>query len=259
MANTRINSCKSCGFKVTETFVPEEVMEYSLLGLRRKLVAEPAKWESVLVDGLCEKCKKREDLKREKEKSEKDKQEKIRKGCEIIGGEYAYRNFNFDSYKPKTESQKEALKVAMAFNPARDNVMFVGPAGTGKSHLACAIALQSEENLNKTKRWRITELLRDFRRIEAYEEANKINAIVNCKLLIIEDFGAHKETDWSTSILWEILDRRIETGTNGLIMTTNIGRGKMAEEMGERIPSRLSALCKIVKIDGPDGRIKDEK
>ena len=102
----------------------------------------------------------------------------------------------------------------------------------------------------------MTDLLRYLREIQTHEDEGAIfDSIVNSEILLIEDIGAHKETDWSTATLWDIIDKRIEKGINGLVVTSNFGRGTLAKQVGDRIPSRLSAMCRVINIDGDDHRL----
>lgn len=256
MANTRINTCRLCGLEATEKWENPQYQTLNFLGEIRKFMVDPGHWETILINGICPECNEREELRNEKEKAEKAVQKTIEKGIEIMGGEYAYKNYRFDSYTPKTESQKEALKICKEFDPSNDNIYLVGPTGVGKTHLACSIALTSMPRLLSAKRWKVTELLRHIRTLKsAPDEENEINLLSNCPLLILEDIGAQKETDWGNSILWEILDNRIDKGINGLVITSNVGRGMLASTIGERIPSRISSLCRVVKIEGSDYRV----
>lgn len=257
--NTRINKCAGCELTVTETWIKPVTRWLECMGMRKEFTVEMGRWETELENGRCKKCKKREDEENEKKETEKAVQEAIEKGIKVVGGEFAYRNYNFDTFKPKTESQKEALRICKKFDPAKDNIYLVGPTGVGKSHLACSIALASMPRLLSAQRWKVTELLRQFRVFKgATEETEGIDSLSRCPLLILEDIGAQKETDWGNSILWEIIDNRIESGANGLIVTSNVGRSMLASSMGERIPSRLSSICRIVKVDGPDHRVTKE-
>lgn len=255
--NTRINKCADCDLTVTETWVKPVTRWLECMGMRKEFTVEMGRWETELENGRCKKCKKREDEENAKKETEKAVQEAIEKGIKVVGGEFAYRNYNFDSFKPKTESQKEALKVCKNFDPAMDNLILIGPAGVGKSHLACAIILSSLQNIASAQRWRVTELLRHFRKFNdnVINQENEIERVSNAKILVIEDIGVERDTTWGSSILWEILDKRIDRGINGLIITSNVGRSKLADTMSDRIPSRISQLCKFIQIDGPDHRI----
>jgi len=229
------------------------------MGVKKEFTVEVGYWKTDLIDGKCKTCKKGEDEENEKKNKEKAIQETIQKGIEIVGGEYAYRNYNFDSYKPKTKSQENALNICRSLDPQKENLILVGPAGVGKSHLACAIILSSILRLLSAQRWRVTELLRHIRKFNdnAKIQDEEIKKIINSKPLLIEDIGVEKDTTWGTSILWEIIDNRIDKGINGLILTTNIGRSKMAEAMSDRIPSRITQLCKTIYVEGPDHRIEN--
>lgn len=257
MENIQIKSCKVCGEEVTERWINAQYETLNFLGVKKKFIVEPGRWESELTNGFCKSCFERETKRNEKEKAEKELQEKNSKAIEIIGGRYAFENFNFDSYSPKTKSQEIALKTCREFDFNFENLMLVGPAGVGKSHLACSILKNSGDCIFNSQRWRVTELLRRIREFNdnAKQQSIEIEKVVYSKILVIEDIGVEKDTVWGSSILWEILDKRIENGINGLILTSNLGRSKLAENMTDRIPSRISHLCKFVQIDGPDNRL----
>lgn len=247
--------CIKCEKAGLEIWTKGETRSYKFLDQDRSIYVQPEKVYADF-DRYCADCLKIVTAQREKALEGERISKKWDALVNAIGGLQIAKDFTFEKYDPITPSQKLAMEACRGFDPEQENLYLVGPAGVGKSHLACATA-QTWFNFGKSiQRWRITELFRFFRRKRGADEEEKmISDIVNVGVLVIEDLGAHKETDWSTSILWEIIDRRLEHGINGLIVTTNLGRGDLAEQIGDRIPSRLSGLCKVVKIEGRDMRL----
>lgn len=260
-ANIRIKKCESCGAEKKEKFLPEvkQYMEF----MKRELVVQSARWEwADPKDGLsdqygkpmCRDCVEKERMRRREVEIEKKQKEYLDEKINMIGGALNFKNFTFEKYNPLTASQCEAFKACKEFNRIFHNLFLIGEAGVGKTHLATATL--NEHYRQGSKRYRITELLRHFRiKRDAEAEQKLIDEFVDCPILVIEDFGVQKSTDWSIQIWWEILDRRIEAGRNGLIVTSNTGRSKLAESMGDKITSRMSGLCRVIKIEGLDLRV----
>lgn len=256
---SRLVTCYVCQSAFTEIWTLPELHTYRIGSIEKTITLAPECHNRFVSDrGECRDC---QDARLQREREARDELARIeneKKIMEHIGGEKPFRSFRIESYRPQNESQAKALSSCQLFNPSEDNFLLIGPTGVGKTHLAVATVLNLVNNKSAFFRFRVTELLRTLRfERKAREEEEFISSLVAAPILLLEDLGAHKETDWGTSILWEIIDRRIEAARNGLIVTSNIGRGKMAEAMGDRIPSRLSGICRIITIDGDDFRVKN--
>lgn len=254
LENTRIKTrevhCATCQKVLTEKYTEPERKEVTILGRERTFFDPGGVIEQVLWLGRCKECY--GELSNEMEKQRKINI--LQREIGHIGGPKPYYEFRFEKFTPRNNSQERALKICQEFDPKKENLLLIGPTGIGKTHLACAICLKFTDY----QRYRVTELLRELRYQRTAEEEDKIiRNFIGASILLIEDLGAQKETDWGTAILWEIIDRRIERNQNGLIITSNHGRGKLSQNMGDKIPSRLSSICKIVNIEGDDYRVKN--
>ena len=73
--------------------------------------------------------------------------------------------------------------------------------------------------------------------------------------LIIDDIGAEKLTDFVRQTTYYLINER-EMNELPLIITSNYGLEQLAEQIDDRIASRIAGMCEIVKFKGEDKRIK---
>lgn len=150
----------------------------------------------------------------------------------------------------ETTGNSEAFREAKSFDPSKDNIFIQGPTGSGKSHLA-AIAIRRflKYPLRVST---ITQMLlsREVRRCDsARGEQEVIDRYVNTKVLLIDDLGVAKDTEFSLSLLYEIINGRYMNRPGGLVITSNLGLGNLAEKIGDdRISSRLAQMCKFFNL-----------
>ena len=166
-----------------------------------------------------------------------------------LGGLLAYEDFTLARY-----DNEKAIRACDGFPDC--NLYIYGPAGTGKTHLATGVARQLPGS-SVLKPQRIYRIVRGNGRQSAEDEQASINRLVRQPILVIDDLGVDKRTDYSVSTLYEIIDGRIMAKKKGLIVTSNLSLDALAERLGDdRIASRLAGACRIVEISGADRRIK---
>lgn len=142
-------------------------------------------------------------------------------------------------------------------------LMLYGKAGSGKTHLACAIARHIIEQKQIQVRFaRVVDLLAEIRKTfnenEQYRTENEsdlISRYTSVPLLVIDDLGAEKTTDWVRQILYQIIDERwIEQ--KPIIVTSNLNLEELEARFEERIASRVAGMCRLVESRDYDYRIK---
>ncbi len=140
--------------------------------------------------------------------------------------------------------------------------LFLGPPGTGKSHLVQAIGYQAIKS-NFTVRYRsIFDTVRDFLQDEAFAgQENMIAKYLKPDLLIIDDMGIKQLPKRSGEYLFEIVMRRYETKST--IMTSNRPLEDWGKLLGD-VPSATAILdrflhhAEIITITGRSYRLKDK-
>ena len=97
------------------------------------------------------------------------------------------------------------------------------------------------------------EDLRDSYDSKDPEFEQVLSMVKNCKLLIIDDIGAERVTEWVRERMVSIINTRT---SNGLctIYTSNLSPEELTEELGERIASRVLGSSQVVEIAGGDWR-----
>jgi len=141
------------------------------------------------------------------------------------------------------------------------DVCWLGPPGTGKSHLCQAIGYQAIK-AGFTVRYRsVFDVPRDFLHEQAFEGADKVLAqYLKPDLLIIDDMGMKQLPKRSGEYLFEIIMRRYETKST--MMTSNRPLEDWGKLLGD-VPSATAILdrflhhAEIITITGKSYRLKD--
>lgn len=152
-----------------------------------------------------------------------------------------------------------------------------GKPGTGKTHLAAAIIRNVyEESIPKpyfcleTYRWRYKKIrLPSFvtipslllRMRSSFDDANKeneqsiIDEYTEDRLIIFDDFGAEKMSEWSLQVLYIIVDHRY-TRMLPTVITSNLTIDDIGGKISDRIASRIAGMCNIINLVGEDRRLR---
>lgn len=171
-------------------------------------------------------------------------------------GEGALERFTFDKFRPYDDTTQKALELAKRFHPKTSNLYLLGITGSGKTHLAAAIALHALESRQSVQFFPSgPSLTRHLRGLDGLEEERRINDIAAADVLVINELGIGKDTEFSIAMAVEIIDRRIMKGKNGLVLTSNLHPAELAAKAGDaRLESRIIGLCKIIEAGKKDFR-----
>jgi DNA replication protein DnaC len=149
------------------------------------------------------------------------------------------------------------------FLARRENVLFIGGSGTGKTHLATAIAVEACAQGKRVRFTRVTELITQL--LEAREERQllRIRAqISKLDLLILDELGYVPASKVGAELLFDIISTSYERAS--LIVTTNLPFERWTEVLdNERLTGaaldRLTHRCHIVETGGASYRLKDSR
>lgn len=177
----------------------------------------------------------------------------------------------------------EIKKCEVVFNRF-ESLFITGPAGTGKSYMASAI-------LKEEGRWRVRDRLNQLyegkeKYGEMYELPRGVGTTINwvtvpnlllelrgsfkdksesteqeivhnyseVDMLVLDDLGAEKSSEFSIQSLYLIIDRRYSEMRHTII-TSNLSLREVSEKVGDRIASRIAGMCKVIELKGKDRRL----
>ena len=145
----------------------------------------------------------------------------------------------------------------------RENLLFVGPSGTGKSHLATALGMAACAQGRKVRFFRVTELITLL--LEAKEERQLLRLrqqLGKLDLLILDELGYGPASKAGAELLFDVIATAYERSS--VILTTNLPFEHWTEVLGnERLTGaaldRLTHRCHILETKGESYRLQDAK
>jgi len=180
-----------------------------------------------------------------------------------------YAACSFESFKSASgSSQDRALLRAQSLvneYPAVDRgLLFMGPAGVGKTHIAVAIIRGLVEKGFAGVFSEFGALLKEiqdsYNPISKSSELKVLAPIYQTEVLVLDELGATIPTDWVRDTMYQIINKRYND-KKLTIFTTNYSDERRLEKeqvledrIGSRLRSRLYEMCTKVVMDGGDYR-----
>ncbi len=190
-----------------------------------------------------------------------------------------YEACSFDNYHPQGNnftadevfiSQSHALndaqKLAREYPVLDLGLLFIGPCGVGKTHLAVAtIKALIDKGINclfYDFRDLLKEIQDSYNPVSNTTELKVLDPVYQAEVLVLDELGASKPTDWVRDTMTQIINTRYNDRkvtiftTNYLDDPKNSGEESLRDRVGVRLRSRLYEMCKAVEIKGDDFRLK---
>ncbi len=175
-------------------------------------------------------------------------------------------NFNLDYYSdiaegkasPRVRMEKNFAYIQKYINnfPNGENLLLVGNTGLGKTHLSIAIANALIEKgygvFYSSAEYLITKMQKEkFGKND--NDFSYCDAALECDLLVLDDLGTEFSTQFSKSVIYDIINTRILT-KKSTIINTNLFMPEIKEMYSPRIASRLIGEYTTLLFEGADIR-----
>lgn len=199
----------------------------------------------------------------EREKEEREKEEAKAKARSLKKASLMDERFYTATFNNAKETQYNKKNLGTCRRYAeifpemvmkKQGLLFWGDVGTGKSYASACIA---NYLLGRGVPVVMTSFVKAIEAIRSREQEERLFGIVaTVKLLILDDFGAERTTDYALEKVYDIVDSRYRSGLP-LIVTTNLSMDEMLQERDtrySRIYDRIFEMCYPVQWTGPSWR-----
>ncbi len=207
---------------------------------------------------LC-KCEQEALEKRKQEEEFAEKMRDIQRRKDASMMDSVYRSASFDKYEINDQNKgiyKMATNYVQKFNQMlaeNQGILIYGPVGTGKSYTAACIA---NALIEKHVPVIMTSFVKIMQNIVSQDEAQYMEMLNTADLLILDDLGAERNTEYALEKVYNIIDSRSRS-QKPMLLTTNLELGDMmntADIRYQRIYDRIFDTCYPVKLEGKSFR-----
>ena len=234
------------------------IMQVSSPALEDQKATKPLK---VTRQCRCEREQEAKEKRREEDKRAMEQVNRLRKASLI---DEKFRDATFDKFQI-TKSNARNLKLCRRYAEAFDEMLeknqgliFWGDVGTGKTFAAACIA---NDLLSRGIPVAMTSLVKLLEVVQRGEdkESDIIASLNSAKLVIFDDLGAERSTDYGLEKIYNIIDSRYRRKLP-MLLTTNLTIEEMKQEVDrryKRIYDRVFEICYPMQFTGQSWRKKE--
>jgi DNA replication protein DnaC len=166
------------------------------------------------------------------------------------------------TFQPRADRQKLEMLSTCAYVRSRENVLFLGPPGVGKSHLAVALGVKAVKNGFSVTHFVLDELMHALKADAAVPPTRlKAKRYLNSALLIVDEVGFRPLDRHEANLFFRLISARYERGS--IVLTSNkhvrdwpeVFAGD--EVLATAILDRLLHHVHVVHIDGRSYRLRE--
>ncbi|MDY6171700.1 MAG: ATP-binding protein [Fusobacterium necrophorum] len=161
----------------------------------------------------------------------------------------------------KTDKMDRHLRISLKFvdeflknKNMNGGIYFYGSVGTGKTFTTSCIANKLIENQCTVLILNLGLYFLKLRTEWSEAEIKMLELVEKCDLLIIDDLGTEKVSDFVLEKTFNLINKRY-TSQKALLVTSNLTLSEIAKVYNERIADRINEMCVQVEVYGKSRRV----
>ncbi len=207
--------------------------------------------EQRVVPVMC-RCMEEKEALRKREAEQQAHNAEVSRLRGLCFGEPALQACRFETAQPSTLIDRAKSYAGRFDRLYAENIgaMFTGEVGSGKTFAAACVANALVARCVSVRMRSLPRLLADLQ--SRWDKSELLSELAACSLLILDDLGSERSTDYALEQLFLVIDTRYRAG-KPLIVTTNLTAEELknpADLRYERIYDRIAELCVAVVAPG---------
>lgn len=180
-----------------------------------------------------------------------------RSGMSEAMRQYRFDNFELDGFDKPEDVQKKVqwcrqFAMQIVQGGCRDALFLRGDVGRGKTHLSSAIAnvvLDGGKTVIYKRAADLFDMIRQYKYEEGTQRWNEVlDQLINCDLLVIDDLGAERATDFVTEQLVLLLEER-NYRNKAWIINSNLKLSQIQDSYNTRVSDRIMERATMIILE----------
>lgn len=170
------------------------------------------------------------------------------------------KDYDFD-FQPGVNEQEIKELCTLGFLERSENIVFLGPSGVGKTHLATSIGIAAAKRRVSTYFIKCNDLLQQLKRAKLENRLeSRLKHFCHYRLLIIDEIGYLPIDKEDSNLFFQLIDRRYERKST--ILTTNMNFNEWDgifydAVVANAILDRVLHHSHVITISGKSYRLKN--
>ena len=168
-------------------------------------------------------------------------------------------DFDF-SFQPSIKREQIDSLHELGFLERKENVIFLGPPGVGKTHLAISLAIAAAQSGRRVYYGALADLITSLEEAKTTGQlGRRLKILTYPSLLVIDEIGYLPVRQTGAMLFFQLINRRYERAST--VLTSNKGFEEWGQILGDEVMAaalidRLLHHCHIVNIRGSSYRMR---